>query len=228
MSDAYLWREAAEKAIKSLQDLNVYKLVPLSTVPSGQTSIGTMWVFKVKQIKRTRRAWFHKAGTTYLDKTAQHFRSSRQKSVRIVLAIAEEMDWEVRQLDVKTACLYAGIEEEVFVAEPPGFEMNDNEKDLLVKIGKASMGWLKALGSGFIPLIPFLSQSDILLSKSDACIYIYNHYEAHNLLWICLEISLTMWTEAVSISASRYRNTLSRQQRSRRCFLCSRDDDVTL
>ena len=28
MSDADFWREAAEKEIKSLQDLNVYKLVP--------------------------------------------------------------------------------------------------------------------------------------------------------------------------------------------------------
>ena len=37
-----------------------------------------------------------------------------------------------------------------------------------------------------------------------------------------------MWTEAVSISASRYCDTLSRQQRSRRYFLCSRDDDVML
>ena len=49
----------------------------------------------------------------------------------MVLAIAAEMDWEVRQVDVKTAFLYADIEE-VFVAEPPGFETNDNEKVLLV------------------------------------------------------------------------------------------------
>ena len=50
----------------------------------------------------------------------------------MVLAIAAEMDWEVRQLDVKTAFLYADIEEEVFAAEPPGFETNDNKKGLLV------------------------------------------------------------------------------------------------
>ena len=55
----------------------------------------------------------------------------------MVLAIAAEMDWEVRQVDVKTAFLYADIEE-VFVAEPPGFETNDNEKVLLVmKLGKS-------------------------------------------------------------------------------------------
>ena len=40
----------------------------------------------------------------------------------MVLAIAAEMDWEVRQLDVKTAFLYADGAEVVFVAEPPRFE----------------------------------------------------------------------------------------------------------
>ena len=66
---------------------------------------------------------------------------------------------------MKTTFLYADIEEEeVLVAEPPRFKTNDNIKGLLVtKLEKASMGWLKALGIGFIPLIPFLSQSDVLL-----------------------------------------------------------------
>ena len=50
----------------------------------------------------------------------------------MVLAIAAEMGWEIRQLDVRTAFLYADIEEEVFVAEPPGFQTNDNQKGVLV------------------------------------------------------------------------------------------------
>ena len=48
MSDADLRRESAEKKMKTLQDLNVYKLVPRSTVAPGQKVIGTKWVFKVK------------------------------------------------------------------------------------------------------------------------------------------------------------------------------------
>ena len=45
----------------------------------------------------------------------------RLESVRMVLAIAAEMDWEVRQLEMKTAFLYADIEEKVVLAEPPAF-----------------------------------------------------------------------------------------------------------
>ena len=56
LADADLWRVAAENEIKSLQDLNVNSLVPLSTVPPGKKVISTKWVFRIKPIKRTRRA----------------------------------------------------------------------------------------------------------------------------------------------------------------------------
>ena len=75
----------------------------------------------------------------------------------MVLAIAAEMDWEVRQLDVKTAFLYADIEEEVFVAEPPGFETNDNKKGLLVmKLGKSLYGLAQSSGHWFHNIDPVL------------------------------------------------------------------------
>ena len=38
VADADLWRVAAENEIKSLEDLNVYSLVPRSTVPPGRKS----------------------------------------------------------------------------------------------------------------------------------------------------------------------------------------------
>ena len=45
LADADLWRVAVENEIKSLQDLNVYSLVPRSTVPPGKEVISTKWVF---------------------------------------------------------------------------------------------------------------------------------------------------------------------------------------
>ena len=82
----------------------------------------------------------------------------------MVLAITAEMDREVRQLDVKAAFLYADIEEEVFVAEPPGFETNDHEKGLMVmKLGKSLQGLAQSPGNWFHTIYPFLSQSDLFL-----------------------------------------------------------------
>ena len=93
-----------------------------------------------------------------------------------MLAIAAEMDWEVRQLDVKTAFLYADIEDEVFVAEPPGFETNDNEKDLLVmKLGKSLYGLAQSPRKWFHTIDPVIISIGCVPLKSDTCIYIYNH-----------------------------------------------------
>ena len=40
-----------------------------------------------------------------------------------------------------TSFLYGDIKEEVFVVEPQGFQINDNEKDLLVmKLGESLCG----------------------------------------------------------------------------------------
>ena len=78
----------------------------------------------------------------------------------MVLAIAAEMDWEVRQLDVKTAFLYADIEEEVFVAEIPSFETNDNKKGLLVvKLGKSLYGLAQSPGNWFHTCLLYTSPS---------------------------------------------------------------------
>ena len=63
----------------------------------------------------------------------------------MVLAIAAEIDWEVRQLDVKTAFLHADIEEDLFVAEPPGFETEGkNGVSYVMKLGKSLYGLAQA------------------------------------------------------------------------------------
>ena len=100
----------------------------------------------------------------------------RLQSVRMVLAIASEMDWEARQLGVKTAFLYANIEEEVFVAEPPGFEANSKQKGLLVmKLGKSLYGLAQSPGNWFHTIDPVLISMGFVPLISDTCIYIYNH-----------------------------------------------------
>ena len=131
MSDAALWREAANKAIQSPQDLNVYKHVPRSTFPTGEKVIGTKWIFKVKA-KQTYKARLISQGWNQVpgqDCGSTFTPVCRLQIVQLVLAIAGEIKCEVRQVDVKTVFLYADIEEEVFVAEPTGFETDDKKKD---------------------------------------------------------------------------------------------------
>ena len=43
------------------------------------------------------------------------------KSVRIVLAIAAYFDYEIWQMDVKTAFLHGNLTEDVYMIQPEGF-----------------------------------------------------------------------------------------------------------
>ena len=66
----------------------------------------------------------------------------------MVLAIAAEMDWVVVKLDVKTAFLYADVEEEVFVEAAPGVERTDKDGvQLLMKLGKSLNGLAQSPGN---------------------------------------------------------------------------------
>ena len=48
LPDADLWRAAAKKEMDRLEDLQVYKLVPRSTVLPGTRVYKSSWVFNVK------------------------------------------------------------------------------------------------------------------------------------------------------------------------------------
>ena len=43
------------------------------------------------------------------------------KSIRILLAIAAWYDYEIWQMDVKTAFLNGNVEEEIYMLQPEGF-----------------------------------------------------------------------------------------------------------
>lgn len=52
---------------------------------------------------------------------------TRIETIRLLLALAAKIFWEVHHLDVKTAFLNGEIQEEVYVTEPERFVKRGNE-----------------------------------------------------------------------------------------------------
>jgi hypothetical protein len=60
-------------------------------------------------------------------------------SYKAIFAIAAAQDWELEQMDVKTAFLYGDVEEDIYVIQPEGFELPGKE-GLVCKLKKALYG----------------------------------------------------------------------------------------
>ena len=67
----------------------------------------------------------------------------RMETIRFIVAIAVKNNWSMYQLDVKSAFLNGELEEEVYVNQPPGFEIKGNE-EYVYKLDKALYGLKQA------------------------------------------------------------------------------------
>ena len=119
------WLEAMKSEMDSMFDNQVWTLVD---PPEEVKPIGCKWVFK-KKIDMEGNVQTYKArlvakgfkqihGIDY-DETFSPV--AMVKSLRILLAIAAYHDYEIWQMDVKTAFLNGSLEEDVYMTQPEGF-----------------------------------------------------------------------------------------------------------
>ncbi|GKA25635.1 putative ribonuclease H-like domain-containing protein [Tanacetum coccineum] len=92
------WIEAMQEELLQFKLQQVWTLVDL---PYGKRAIRTKWVYRNKKDERVARI----------------------EAIRLFLAYASFKDFVVYQMDVKSAFLYGKIEEEVYVCQPPRFQV---------------------------------------------------------------------------------------------------------
>jgi hypothetical protein len=64
---------------------------------------------------------------------------ARYTSIITIIDIATKMKWKLHQMDMKTAFLNGVIEEEVYIEQPQGFEVEDM-KSHVCRLKKALYG----------------------------------------------------------------------------------------
>ena len=139
------WIKAMQEEMKSLSLNCTWEEVPRTqqmNVLSGK------WVFKIKrgpngEISRFKARWVVRGFEQQqgIDFSETFASVVRQKTYRVLFALAAIHDWEIEQMDVKTAFLYGPIDTEVFVELPTGFTKDGT----VCRLRKALYGLKQAL-----------------------------------------------------------------------------------
>ncbi|RKK64725.1 Retrovirus-related Pol polyprotein from transposon TNT 1-94 [Fusarium oxysporum] len=159
------WMQAMMDEIDSLMRNDTF--IPVN-VPPEKHSLQGKWVYKLKrgkdgEITRFKarfvvRGFEQKEGIDYHETFAAVV---KPMSYKMIFAIAAALDLELEQMDVKTAFLYGDVEEEIYIAQPQGF---DDKSGKVFRLRKALYGlkqspriWYQTLSSfldtlGFKPL----------------------------------------------------------------------------
>ncbi|GKC90057.1 retrovirus-related pol polyprotein from transposon TNT 1-94 [Tanacetum coccineum] len=137
------WIVAMQEELNQFIAHDVWELVPQ---PKNMTIIGTEWVFRNKLYKNgvisrnkarlVAQGYNQQEGIDY-DET--YALVARLESIRILLAYACALDFKLLQMDVKSAFLNSFINNEVYVAQPPGF-IDFEKPNHVYKLKKALYG----------------------------------------------------------------------------------------
>lgn len=166
--DRVKWQAAIDEELESLQIKDVF--IPVSHIPHDRKPVGSKWIFSVKSDGRFRarlvaQGFSQVHGINYFDTYSP---TLKMDSLRILLAVATFCDWEIHQLDIKTAYLEGDIQEEIYMKCPEGMNRR------YVKINKALYGLKQSGKAWYEKLDAKLSFLNFKKSEADHCVYVHS------------------------------------------------------
>ncbi|GJZ98556.1 retrovirus-related pol polyprotein from transposon TNT 1-94, partial [Tanacetum coccineum] len=168
------WIVTMQEELNQFIANNVWELVPQS---KNMTIIGTKWVFRNKldengivsrnKARLVAQGYNQQEGIDYDETYAP---VARLESIRILLAYACALDFKLFQMDVKSAFLNGFINEEVYMAQPPGF-IDFEKLDHVYKLKKALYGLKQAPKAWYDRLKAFLIKHEYKIGMVDNTLF---------------------------------------------------------
>ncbi|GJZ59552.1 retrovirus-related pol polyprotein from transposon TNT 1-94 [Tanacetum coccineum] len=147
------WVRAMKEETSSLKKNHTWELVDQ---PHGQKLISCKWLYKIKEgiegVQKPRykarvvaRGFTQRAGIDYNEVFSPVVRHT---SIRVILSLTACEDYELEQLDVKTAFLHGNLEETIYMRQPPGFEEGTRKNNGLATIAMIAAVYFKVFTPG--------------------------------------------------------------------------------
>jgi hypothetical protein len=169
------WKNAMQSEYNSLLENNTWELVP---PPENKNVIGSKWVYKVKRnadgsVERFKarlvaQGYAQSQGIDYEEVFAP---VAQYNYIRTLLAVANVCNWDIHQMDVKTAFLQGELEEEIYLKQPDGF-VDKDRPDHVCKLRKSIYGLKQAARCWNNSIDGYLQANGYKKTTADLCIYI--------------------------------------------------------
>ncbi|KAD7117932.1 hypothetical protein E3N88_05200 [Mikania micrantha] len=168
------WLDAMNSEMQSMCDNQVWDLVEL---PPGSRAVGSKWIFKRKtdmhgnvhtyKARLVAKGFTQTQGVDY-DETFSPV--AMIKSIRILLAIAAYYDYEIWQMDVKTAFLNGHLSEDVYMVQPEGF-VDPKYPNKVCKLNKSIYGLKQASRCWNLRFDQKIKEFGFIKNEDKPCVY---------------------------------------------------------
>jgi hypothetical protein len=169
------WMIAMQEEMSSMDKNNVWELVDL---PPGRKTIGNKWVLKVKRkadgsidrykARLVAKGYTQREGIDYEDTFSPVVRFA---SIRLILSIVAKQDLELFQMDVKTAFLNGELDEEIYMAQPAGFEAKVHERKVC-RLKRSIYGLKQSSRQWYLRFHDSITSFGFEMIEEDHCMYL--------------------------------------------------------
>ncbi|KAJ9566124.1 hypothetical protein OSB04_002090 [Centaurea solstitialis] len=173
-SESEQWQEAMKAEMHSMYDSQVCKLTDL---PQHYRAVGRKWVFKKKTDMdgnvHTFKARLVAKGFTQthgIDNDETFSPVAMLKSIRILMAISAYFNYEIWQMDVKTAFLNGKLTEDVYMQQSEGF-VDPKNPNKVCKLLKSIYGLKQASKSWNLHFDERIKEFGFAKSEFEPCVY---------------------------------------------------------
>ncbi len=191
-----LWRLSMDDEYKSLTENGTWELVEK---PEGVKPIPMKWVYKIKRdangnVERFKsrlvaKGFMQRHGVDFEEVYAP---VSKHTTLRALLGVVAARDFELHQLDVKTAFLNGELEEEIYMQQPEGYEQGTSST--VCRLIKPIYGLRQAPRAWYQKLKKELEEMGFTASESDPALF-YGEVDGER-VW------LIVWVDDILIAAN--------------------------
>ncbi|GJT61411.1 retrovirus-related pol polyprotein from transposon TNT 1-94 [Tanacetum coccineum] len=120
-------------------------------------------------------------------------------TIRLVLSIVALKNLHLEQLDVKTSFLHGDLEEDIYMAQPEGFQSAEKEENLMCKLKKIMYGLKQAPRQWYLKFDRFMQRAGYKRCAMDHCCYLKKVGSSYIILLLYVDDMLVAGSDMAEI-----------------------------